>query len=160
MTENITSKRLQSRLVAIACIASLYLVSSLQLQASEVQVGRYSMYAATPTTAQKDLLAAIIKIQFPERVQTVGEAVRHLLQGTGYRLARAEVIGKGTLDLFALPLPNAHRNLGPVPMQTALETLAGPAFRLVEDPVHRLLTFERCHSVESIAAPIPLMEVR
>jgi type IV pili sensor histidine kinase/response regulator len=26
----------------------------------------------------------------------------------------------------------------------ALETLAGPAFHLVQDPVHRLVTFERC----------------
>ena len=155
-----THKPLQSRLVVIACIVSLTLVNSPQAQVSEVQVGRYSMYAATPTEAQKDLLAAIIKIQFPEKVQTVGEAVRHLLQGSGYRLARAEVIGKDTFDLFALPLPDTHRSLGPMPLKTALETLAGPAFRLVEDPVHRLLTFERCHFIESTVASMPHSEAR
>ena len=45
---------------------------------------------------------------------------------------------------MALPLPAVHRNLGPMPVKRELETLAGPAFRLVEDPVHRLVTFERC----------------
>jgi type IV pili sensor histidine kinase/response regulator len=65
-----------------------------------------------------------------------------------------------TLDLFALPLPDAHRSLGPMPLQTALETLTGPAFRLVEDPVHRLLTFERCHSIESTGSSIPHLEAR
>jgi type IV pili sensor histidine kinase/response regulator len=155
-----THKYLQSRLVVISCIASLSLISSLQLHASEVQVGRYSMYAATPTVAQKDLLTSIIKIQFPEKIRTVGEAVRHLLLGSGYRLAKAEVIEQGTLDLFALPLPDAHRSLGPMPLQTVLETLAGPAFRLIEDPVHRLLTFERCHSMESTAAPMTQTDMR
>ena len=156
----ITHKSLRSQLAVIACVASFSLVCSPQLQASEVQVGRYSMYAATPTTAQKDLLTSIIKIQFPEKLQTVGEAVQHLLKGSGYRLARTEVIGQDTLDLFALPLPDTHRSLGPMPLKTALETLAGPAFRLVEDPVHRLLTFERCHFIESMTAPFPQIEAR
>ena len=155
-----THKPLQSRLVVIACIVSLTLVNSPQAQVSEVQVGRYSMYSATPTVAQKELLSSLIKIQFPDRIQTVGEAVRHLLQGSGYRLAMAEVIEQDTLDLFTLPLPDAHRRLGPMPLQTALETLAGPAFRLIEDPVHRLLTFERCHSIKSTMAPITQTEVR
>ena len=156
----ITHKRLQSQLAVIVCITSLCMIGSPQLQASEIQVGRYSMYAATPTDAQKELLTSIIKIQFPKEVQTVGEAVQHLLQGSGYRLARAEVIEQDTIDLFSLPLPDAHRSLGPMSLQTALETLAGPAFRLVEDPVHRLLTFERCHSIESTAAPTPLSKTR
>jgi type IV pili sensor histidine kinase/response regulator len=155
-----THKPLQSRLAIIACIVNLSLISSPQLQASEIQVGRYSMYAASPAEAQKDLLASIIKIQFSDKVLTVGDAVRHLLQGSGYRLARAEVIEQDTLDLFTLPLPDAHRRLGPMPLQTALETLAGPAFRLVEDPVHRLLTFERCHFIESTVASMPHSDAR
>ena len=156
----ITNKCLQSRLAIVGCIASLTLVSSLQLQASEVQVGRYSMYAAAPTEAQKDLLTSLIKTQFVDKVRTVGEAVQHLLQGSGYRLARDEVIGLDTLELFALPLPDAHRSLGPMPLQTALETLVGPAFRLIEDPVHRLLTFESCNSIESTMVPKTQKEAR
>ena len=118
------------------------------------------MYAAAPTEAQKDLLTSLIKTQFVDKVRTVGEAVQHLLQGSGYRLARDEVIGLDTLELFALPLPDAHRSLGPMPLQTALETLVGPAFRLIEDPVHRLLSFERCHFIESTAASLPQTDSR
>jgi type IV pili sensor histidine kinase/response regulator len=160
MKEIITHESLRSQLAVIACIASLYLVTSPQLLASEIQASRYSMYAATPTSEQKDLLTSLIKIQFPDKVRAVGEAVQHLLQGSGYRLARAEVIRQDTHDLFSLPLPDAHRSLGPMPLQTALETLAGPAFRLVEDPVHRLLTFVRCRSIDSTTASMPQTEVR
>ena len=83
-------------------------------------------------------------VRFPERIQTVGEAVRYLLQRSGYRLATAESIGPDTVALFALPLPTVHRSLGPMALKDALETLAGPVFHLVQDPVHRLITFERC----------------
>jgi type IV pili sensor histidine kinase/response regulator len=48
--------------------------------------------------------------------------------------------------LFGLPLPEAHRALGPMPLRLALTTLAGPAFVLVEDSVHRLVSFERCEA--------------
>ena len=83
-------------------------------------------------------------VRFPKRIQTLGEAVRYLLQRSGYRLATAEAIGPDTVALFALPLPAVHRSLGPMTLRDALETLAGPAFHLVQDPVHRLITFERC----------------
>ena len=35
-------------------------------------------------------------------------------------------------------------------LREALETLAGPAFHLVQDPVHRLITFEQC-AVKQVA---------
>ena len=102
------------------------------------------MIAAVPTEAQADLLATTLTIRFPERIRTLGEAVRYLLQRSGYRLAKVQSIGPDTVTLFALPLPAVHRNLGPMTLRDALETLAGPAFNLVQDPVHRLVTFERC----------------
>ena len=132
-------------LVAFAsCVAGICTLASVNLQADGVQVGRYSMIAATPTEAQAELLATTMTVRIPERIQTLGEAVRYLLQRSGYRLANAESIGPETVALFALPLPAVHRSLGPMRLRDALETLAGPAFRLVQDPVHRLITFERC----------------
>ncbi|MCB1871754.1 MAG: hypothetical protein KDI49_07080, partial [Gammaproteobacteria bacterium] len=77
-------------------------------------------------------------------IQTLGEAVRYLLQRSGYRLAKIESTGPDTVTLFALPLPVVHRSLGPMTLRDALKTLAGPTFNLVQDPVHRLVTFERC----------------
>ena len=127
-----------------ACVAGICIVVSANLQANDVQVGRYSLLAAAPTEAQVDLLATTITVRFPDRIQTVGDAVRYLLQRSGYRLAHIESIGPETIALFALPLPAVHQNLGPMSLRDALETLAGHAFNLVQDPVHRLITFERC----------------
>jgi len=126
------------------CIAGLCTLASLKLQADDAQVGRYSVIATVPTEAQSDLLATTLTIRFMERIQTLGESVQYLLQRSGYRLAAPESIGPDTVALFALPLPAVHRSLGPMTLRDALETLAGPAFYLVQDPVHRLITFERC----------------
>ena len=126
------------------CLAGICAVASVNLQANDLQVGRYSLFATTLTKAQTDPLQAMITVQFPDRVRTVGEAVQHLLQHSGYRLAGTEATGPASAYLMALPLPAAHRSLGPLPLKRALETLSGPAFRLVEDPVHRLVAFDRC----------------
>jgi len=115
-----------------------------RLNAAEEQVGRYSTLPELPTAAQVDLLAATVTVSFPARIYTVGEAVKYLLQRSGYRLADAQVLPHETTDLLALPLPAVHRNLGPVTLVQALETLAGPSFQLINDPVHRLISFELC----------------
>ena len=112
--------------------------------ADEVQVGRYATVQAVPTSAQVNLLSAMVRVQFPASVVSVGQAVEHLLQPSGYRLASESAADPFRRTLLNLPLPEPHRVLGPMPLQTALETLAGPAYRLVEDPVHRLVSFERC----------------
>ena len=126
------------------CVAGICTVASVNLPANDIQVGRYSLFAATPTEAQADPLQATITVQFPDSVRTVGKAVRHLLQQSGYRLAEPEATGPESAYLRALALPAVQRSLGPMTLRQALDTLAGPAFRLVEDPVHRLIAFERC----------------
>lgn len=47
------------------------------------RVGRYSVIGAVPTEAQADLLATTLTIRFPERIQSLVEAVRYLLQRSG-----------------------------------------------------------------------------
>ena len=124
-------------------MACLIMVSS-QLQASEVQVGRYTLRSAIPAEAQADLMSAIVTIRFSDRIQTIGAAARYLLRDSGYQLASPIALDPETKALFRLPLPAVHRNLGPLTLRQALETLAGPTFRLVQDPVHRLISFELC----------------
>jgi len=133
------------------CVAGICLVASVNLQASDIQTGRYSMVSAAPTQAQSELLEATVAVQLPARIQTIGETVRYLLQRSGYRLAATESTEPETLALFALPLPAVHRHLGPMTLREALETLAGPTFQLVQDPVHRLITFEQCAVMQVVA---------
>jgi len=108
----------------------------------DVQVGRYRSMVAGPEAAQVDLLSAVITHQFDEDIRTVGEAVEDLLEGSGYRLPRAKLAETYRVHLFALPLPDVQRQLGPITRRNALELLSGDAFRLVVDPVYRLVSFE------------------
>ena len=106
-----------------------------------VQTGRYASVATIPTPAQQAPLDAIISIEFPEPVSTVGAAIQMLVDGSGYELSDILYWDVEVLELFERPLPGVHRNLGPLSVSTALKTLMGPAFYLIVDPVHRLLGF-------------------
>lgn len=132
------------RLATAVCLAGLYAGTSGNLQAGEVQVSRYSLLTTTPTVAQQDLLEVQVIIPFPERIRSVGDAIDHLLPRSGYRLAGVEVMDPDTVSLLEQSLPAVHRVLGPTSLREALQVLAGPAYRLVEDPSHRLISFERC----------------
>ena len=132
--------------VPALCLGAVGLLVSGDLLARDVQVGRYASLIAAPSQAQTNLLSKMATVEFPSRVNTVGGAIQHLLRGSGYRLAGTSAADPARFDLLNFPLPRAHRSLGPMPLHEALETLGGPAFRLVEDPLHRLVSFERCGS--------------
>ena len=119
-------------------------LAPLEANAAEVTVARYSTVQLAPSLAQRDPLAAPVVSVLPASVTRIGEAVEPLLGPSGYRLASPFAAEAERAELLDLPLPEAHHMLGPLPLRTALAILAGPAFRLVEDPVHRLISFERC----------------
>lgn len=107
-----------------------------------VHVDRYTMYQAKPTSAQKDLLAVMININMPDHVDTVGDTFQHLLERSGYSLASIEASDPALPILLSKPLPIVHRHLGPMSLRSALSTLAGPAWQLIEDPVNRMVSFQ------------------
>ena len=129
---------------ALVGLAAIMLLQGGHASAQTMVVDRYTVLAATPTTAQEDLLGGIDRLLFPADVVTVGDALAAALDRSGYRLATAPERDVSRKILMPLPLPDAHRSLGPMPLRLALQTLAGPAWRLLEDPVHRLVAFERC----------------
>ena len=109
---------------------------------SEVQVGRYQSVMLEPTDEQIDLLSHIVDIEMPEQINTVGQAISHILDGSGYRLLSPKLAESYRSHLFAMPLPDVQRQLGPLSLRQALELLGGPAFRLVIEPTYRLASFE------------------
>lgn len=138
--------------VALTVFGTVLLFQCLDLSAQTRVLDRYTLLAATPTPAQQDLLGGMSHITLPAEAITVGDALVVALSPSGYRLAVAPVPDGSREILMQLPVPEAHRSLGPMPLRLALQTLVGPAWRLLEDPVHRLVAFERC-SAFAEAAP-------
>ena len=115
--------------------------------------GRYTLVEMVPEPAQRDLLRQVIEISIPPTFDaSVGDALRHVLLRTGYRLCDAP----DAASLFTLPLPAAHLRLGPLPLREALLTLAGPAWKLSVDDAARAVCFTRVTSARAPSAnPIP-----
>lgn len=102
---------------------------------------RYTWMELSPELVQQDLLLQVIDIRLPSGLSlTVGDALRYVLRHSGYQLCEG---GLDTQALFALPLPAAHFQLGPMVLRSALLTLAGPGWTLRVDDLNRQLCFVR-----------------
>ena len=130
--------------VLLGCLS----IASGTTRAEEVTVARYSTLPLVPSSAQQDPLSEIAEQDFNDDIERLGEAVEHVLEPTGYRLATDAHADPQRATLLAMPLPAVHRRLGPLPRRAMLRVLAGTSWVLVEDPLHRLVSFERCATVE------------
>lgn len=117
-----------------------------------LQVARYSTIAPVPRAAQINPLDAVVTVVFPEQLTTVDEALHYVLRRSGYRMASAEATDPAASVLARQPLPDVHRKLGPITVERALGTLAGPAWSMVVDPVHRLVSFELAQEYTAIGS--------
>lgn len=117
------------------------------------RAGRYTLVELVPQPAQRDLLRQVVEVAIPPSFDaSVGNALRHVLRRTGYRLCDAA----DAAPLYALPLPAAHLRLGPLPLRDALLALAGPAWELSIDDATRQVCFARHPtSATEVQASIP-----
>ncbi|MCL4185516.1 MAG: PilL N-terminal domain-containing protein [Burkholderiaceae bacterium] len=118
--------------------------------------GRYTLVELVPEPAQRDLTRQVIEVSIPPTFDaSVGDALRHVLLRTGYRLCDTTEAAA----LYALPLPAAHLRLGPLPLRDALLALVGPAWELSVDDASRTVCFTRVTAARSAgrvpAAPAP-----
>ena len=126
--------------VQILTVISSMLLVSTAMCGEDIILNRYSKQNLTAEPQQADPLSVVIEINFPTSVATVGNAIDYLLLQSGYRYLYDNNIE--THNLLSLPLPRVHRSLGPVSLRTALETLAGSPWNLVEDEMNRTVKFE------------------
>ncbi|MGE8102025.1 PilL N-terminal domain-containing protein [Pseudomonas fluorescens] len=116
---------------------------------AELRYGRYTLVSTEPTTEQRDLLAQIIEASIPSSLSpSVQEAMHYVLQRSGYSLCPA---AEPVKVLFTRPLPAAHYRLGPIPLRSALQVLAGPAWQLTTDEVNRSVCFEQQKTEAAVA---------
>ncbi|EIF42847.1 PilL protein [gamma proteobacterium BDW918] len=107
-----------------------------------IQTGRYSHVKNAPLEDELNPLRVVVKTTFPRTITTVGQAMNLMLLRSGYRMAETSVLSPEAVALMRLPLPEVHRDIGPLRLDTALRSLAGNAYDLVVDPVNRRIAFE------------------
>jgi type IV pili sensor histidine kinase/response regulator len=103
-----------------------------------VRQGRYTLVEQGPELAQRNLMRQVVDVSIPAGAdRTVGDALRYVLIRSGFSLCETPEAAR----LYALPLPAAHLQLGPLPLRDALQTLAGPAWTLQVDSLARRVCF-------------------
>lgn len=131
-----------------ALITIVFLLVTAEATASEkILTGRYSYVVNTPTNEQIDPLKVVIKTKIPQRMSTVGHAVKFLLLRSGYELADTSVMTDSVKKLLAKPLPSVHREIGPLTLDKSLQMLSGKAFVLLVDPVNRKVSYKVASSL-------------
>lgn len=107
-----------------------------------VPIARYAYLMPGSSHAQRHpLRVTLAQIRFPQEIATVGEAMAHLLIRSGYRLDEQRSPWATTL-LMPQPLPQVHRDLGPIHLAEALGVLAGSAWQLKVNPLYRTLIIQ------------------
>ena len=102
------------------------------------------LWLSADARAAPDPLDALITISFGEGIVTVGDAVRELLRDSGYRLRYRSARNCVALHqlLLSIELPASLRQLGPMPLRQALQSVVGRAWRLHHTQLGRFLSFE------------------
>jgi conjugative transfer region protein (TIGR03748 family) len=103
-----------------------------------VKTDRYTLSTLGAHDDQKAPLKTVVTLSFGADTRTLGEAITEVLNGSGYRW---ETHVDDT-SLNTLPLPSVVRTLGPLRLDEALSTLAGQAWTLHVDELHRTLWFD------------------
>ena len=129
-----------------------------------VSIARYAYLMPGSSHAQRHpLQVTLAQIRFPQEIATVGEALTHLLTRSGYHLDEQRSHWAKTI-LMPQPLPEVHRNLGPIHLSEALSVLAGGAWQLKVNPLYRTLviqpTKEWQTQLERQASPIEIEDAQ
>ena len=128
--------------ILLSCVAAS--------QEEYARTDRYTLAKVEARSDQKAPLTTIVTLSFGAEIKTVGEAITELLQGSGYQWVASESEQSDQL-LNTLTLPAIARTLGPIRLEDALTTIAGFAWALQVDELHRTVAFEIADVHQKIA---------
>lgn len=146
--------------ILILLFITIPVYSESELETLRVQTNRYTWTSIEPANEQQDLLAVIVDTKFQKEIKTVGQALTTLLQASGYRLGDNRPQHDSQYYLYTLPLPEAHRHLGPMELLTALDLLGGPAFNPHIDPVKRQVSFQLSEAFADQLTPEDILHAK
>lgn len=129
-----------SNLLLLMCLC---VIGAAPLTASALdevaRTDRYTLTRIEATSDQQRPLMAITTLSFGREVLTVGDAIKETLLGSGFQWQSPD--NQDQL-LNSLPLPAVVREMGPIRLADALQTIAGEAWQLRTDNLHRVVWFE------------------
>ncbi len=145
------------RIISAFFLAAFALGAAAQTPES---LARYAYLAPGSSHAQRHpLQVTLTQIRLPQEVATVGEALTYLLERSGYRLDAERSHWAQTI-LMPQPLPEVHRDFGPIHLADALGVLTGDAWRLKVNPLYRTLIIEPTHEwLEQLEQPQTSIEI-
>jgi conjugative transfer region protein (TIGR03748 family) len=108
-----------------------------------IQTGRYSYLPAKPRPEQLNPLLTVIDVHIPDGINTVKESTQYLLQFSGYQLSQTVKPESHVIALLSRNIPEVHRHFEQVVLRDALLALCGNGYRLLVDPVNRMVAYER-----------------
>ena len=132
--------------IVFALMVQACLVSLSSHAAEVARTDRYTLVSMEARSDQAKPLSTIVSVSLGSDVTTVGDGITELLKGSGYRW---QSVGDVDLLLNKLPLPAVVRNLGPIRLSDALQTLAGEAWMLRVDNLNRVVWFEVSNPAEN-----------
>mgnify|MGYP001607379907 CR=1 FL=1 len=134
------------KILVVAVLIGLVGMNSLVFAGQDdgtTRVGRYSTVNNQATIAQINPLLAIAQFKFQPPVQTIGDAIKQVLQNTSYALVPDKQLPQIAQETLKKQLPITVRTLGPLSIKEAVLVLMGKeVFDLVVDPAHRLINFK------------------
>ncbi|MFE8147203.1 hypothetical protein RBA69_08230 [Brenneria goodwinii] len=111
-----------------------------------VHTARYTLVSLTPDETLTFPLRQVTSHTLPapkknRPTTTRGDALRAWLSGTGYGLCLP--VTSDARQLFAGPLPDIQRSMGPLRIDDALQVIAGAAWVMHTDEATRTVCFQR-----------------
>lgn len=132
--------------IALISLGPLFVLVASASESALARTDRYTLTRIEASSDQQAPLTSVITLSFGADIKTVGDAITELLQGSGYQW----VITNNDQLLQVLPLPAVIRTLGPIRLKDALTTIAGTAWALKIDELHRTVSFELSDAIGAV----------
>ena len=141
---------MQSIFIRSAIASCALIISGNSIASEYTQTNRYTKIENIVSHAQANPLKVIVNTNLPQSVVSVRDAVQFLLSRSGYVLASDSVLPDEAVTMLGLELPAIQRTIEHVTLDKTLAMLAGDAFDLVIDPIHRKIGFKVKSDIKSL----------
>ncbi len=115
---------------------------SISAKAELISIDRYTLISPQAKAHELDPLQVNVQLVLPPNINTVKQAINHVLANSGWVFALDKSNDKALGLILDRPLPQVHRKLSLMPLRTVLQVLVGQYYLPVEDPLRRIYSFD------------------